>query len=182
MANSFNIESLNAPELRSMPQTQQEWFEYNRFLFADILEPIVAGLQDNGRITEANYLPPVNSTNVGSAQSLLPLSAEDAGSDVTITVAAHTLQVGSTLVSYGSGVITGLDYETIYYVFVDDPDLSGGTVTYSATDDPQVLTSIADRVRIGAILTPAVAGSPTTGGGGGGGGVGFEPGGGGVMP
>src|SRR6266404_5043583 len=63
-----------------------------------------------------------------------PLTATDAGASATINVAAFSLVLaGITTINYLSGAITGLSYNTLYYIYFDDIAEVGGTVTYNAT-------------------------------------------------
>jgi hypothetical protein len=94
-----------------------------------------------------------------------PLSATDAGSSATVSIASFTLQTSSKgSVSYNSGAITGLNYSTQYYVVLSDPSLSGGTVTYSAyTSKSSALAAGAGYFFIGSIVTPAATAPNTVG-------------------
>lgn len=95
------------------------------------------------------------------------LSATDAGSNVTITIAAHTRKYGdATSVSVSGGTLTGLDYSTKYYVYYDDANRTGGSETYHATTDPNTSqpNAATGRHSLGKITTPAAGGSDTSGG------------------
>ncbi|MCX2780428.1 hypothetical protein [Microbulbifer thermotolerans] len=101
-----------------------------------------------------------------SAQASLPtssavLSASDAGSSAKINIAAHTVQYGGFTVNYNSGSISGLSYGTKYYVYVDDPDYSGGSVTYQVTTEIWQLAAGIGRRAIGTITTPTSGGGTT---------------------
>jgi hypothetical protein len=124
------------------------------------------------RASDQRLLPLVNASNKLSTQSAQPLTATDAGSNATISIAAHSVQFGFGTVSYSSGSITGLSYSTTYYVYADDPDYEGGTVTYVATTNANLVTAGNGRYYVGRIVTPAAAAGPTGGGWGGGGGGG----------
>lgn len=101
-----------------------------------------------------------------------PLSAADVGATTTISIAAHTVQAGFGTISYNSGSITGLGFDTFYYVYADDPAQAGGAVTYAATTTPTNVMANSGRYYIDRILTPIDGGGPSGGGGGGGQ---FEP-------
>ena len=95
------------------------------------------------------------------------LSATDAGSDATISIAAHTRNYGDgTTVSVSSGSLTGKAYSTTYYVYYNDSSLAGGAVTYVATTSPTTAAPNRTNGRhaVGKITTPAAAGAPTSGG------------------
>ncbi len=95
------------------------------------------------------------------------LSATDAGSNATISIAAHTRNYGDgTTVSVNSGSLTGKSYSTTYYIYYDDPNTAGGAVTYVATTSPTTAApnKASGRHAVGAVTTPAAAGAPTSGG------------------
>jgi hypothetical protein len=95
------------------------------------------------------------------------LSGADAGSDATITIANHTRYYGdNTSVSVTGGSITGLFYSTTYYLYYDDSNTTGGSVTWHATLDPNTAlpNRTAGRHFAGSIITPAPGGAATNGG------------------
>lgn len=95
------------------------------------------------------------------------LSASDAGSSATITIAAHTRKYTDvTSKSVNGGSITGLAYSTTYTVYYDQTGRTGGSVTYHATTDPNtgLANAAAGRHFCGKITTPASGGSSTSGG------------------
>ncbi|QIG80120.1 phage tail protein [Stakelama tenebrarum] len=125
-----------------------------------VLGPVVTG-------TDANVL---QALIVDSWTTGLSLSATDAGTDATITVSAHQrsyLDRGPIDVDAGS--VSGLAYETQYFICYDDAARAGGSVSYLA------VTDIADagptsahpgRHYVGSVSTPASGGDPIDGGGG----------------
>ena len=101
-----------------------------------------------------------NSYPIGAA-----LTATDAGSDVTISVAAHTRYYGDgTSVAVNAGNVTALAYSTDYYVYYDDAGRAGGAVTYQVTTSVSTAAQVGNRHLIGKVTTPAAAGPPNTGG------------------
>lgn len=95
------------------------------------------------------------------------LSASDAGSSATISVAAHTRVYGDiSSVSVSAGSVTGLAYLTDYYVYYDDPTRAGGAVTYHADTNANhaLPNKAAGRHFVGKITTPASGGGATSGG------------------
>jgi hypothetical protein len=97
------------------------------------------------------------------------ITATDAGTDVTITISAHTRKYpqpdGSTVdVAVNGGSLTGRAYTTLYYVYYDDPTRAGGAVTYASTTSDTTAAQLGDRHLVGSVLTPAAAGGPTGGG------------------
>ncbi|PXW75989.1 hypothetical protein C7451_106153 [Blastomonas natatoria] len=89
--------------------------------------PIVQGIDENAA---AGAL--ANSYTAGLAGNI---TQADAGSDVTVTIPTHTRVYTGAFPqrSVTGGTITGLDYETDYLIYYDDPELDGGAVTYQTT-------------------------------------------------
>jgi hypothetical protein len=95
------------------------------------------------------------------------LSATDAGSNATVTIANHTRKYTNvSSVSVTGASLTALSYSTTYYVYYDDANRAGGAVTYHSTTDPNnaLPGAAAGRHYCGKITTPASGGSGTTGG------------------
>jgi hypothetical protein len=85
------------------------------------------------------------------------------GTSTTINIAATTWDFGFGPVSYNSGSVNPGSLGK-KYIYVDDPTLSGGAVTYQASANPYDAVAGEGRIYFGAITT--------AGGGGGGGGGG----------
>lgn len=136
------------------------------------LPVLMTYIGDVGRASSQKLLPMVNSNNKLSTQSAQPLSATDAGSDATISIASHSVQFGFGTVSYNSGSIAGLAFSTLYYVYVSDPTYAGGAVTYLSTTNANLVTSNDGYYYVGKVTTPANGAGDTGGGWGGGGGGG----------
>jgi hypothetical protein len=101
-----------------------------------------------------------------------PLTAHDAGSNATINIASFTMQLaGLTNIAYNSGSITGLSYNTLYYIYFDDPAEIGGTVVYHATTTKETAFAGTNRFFVGSIQTPRAGGPDTIGNGDGGSGA-----------
>lgn len=116
------------------------------------------GNANNGQLTQ----PPLGSTFVVNSN---PLTATDAGATATISVAAFTAHAGTNMsISYSSGSITGLNFNTTYYVYADDPNFLGGAVTYVATTNKTVIGDSDGRIYVGYITTPSDGGGGTGGG------------------
>jgi len=93
-----------------------------------------------------------------------PLTATDAGASATVNVAAFTLRVaGQADVNYSLGSISSLAFNTLYFIYCDDPTFQGGTQTYEATVTKENALSGAGRIFIGSIYTPADGAAATTG-------------------
>ena len=71
------------------------------------------------------------------------------------------LQLPGQLVSYNSGSIAALSKGTLYYVYLDDPNLAGGSVTYHATTTKETAIVGTSRYFVGSIFTPT-SGAPET--------------------
>ena len=93
------------------------------------------------------------------------IAATDAGTDATVTISAHTrIYADGTSASVNSGVLTGLLYDTSYWIAYDDPTRSGGAVTYVAYTTPQGNgTGSVSRHFVGAVQTPTSGGLDTDG-------------------
>jgi hypothetical protein len=94
-----------------------------------------------------------------------PLTGHDAGSNVTINIAAFTMRTSSKGdISENSGSVTGLSYNTLYYIYFSDPSLSGGAVTHIATTTRETAISnggATGQFFVGSIITP-LSGQPDT--------------------
>lgn len=118
---------------------------------------LVTKITNTGTAQDQTFLPQVSAGNKLSVQNILALSATATATTATITIAAHTNQYGFGQTSYGSGSISGLSTNTLYYVYADDPTYSGGAVTYIATTNPQTITADNGRYYVGSITTPISA-------------------------
>jgi hypothetical protein len=118
---------------------------------------LVNKITNTGTASDQTFLPQVSAGNKLSVQNILALSATAGASTATITIAAHTNQYGFGQTSYSSGSITGLSTNTLYYVYADDPNYSGGAVSYIATTNPQTVTAANGRYYVGSITTPLSA-------------------------
>lgn len=93
-----------------------------------------------------------------------PLTAHDAGASATINVASFSMRVaGMADIPFGPGAITGLLFNTLYYVYFFDTGFAAMTPTYLATTVKEDALSGADIMFVGSILTP-VTGAPDTAG------------------
>ncbi len=96
------------------------------------------------------------------------LTGTDAGTDATVTISAHTRHYpqpggGTTDVAVSGGSVTALAYDTIYYIYYDDPARAGGAVTYAATTSTATAAQTGSRHVVGAVRTPVAAAPPTGG-------------------
>lgn len=112
----------------------------------------------------------VTNSNAISASWIAPasvLTASDAGTDATITIANFTrFYDDGTSVAVTGGDITGLDYSTLYAVYYDDATRASTTPTLVAT----TFTGTArhnfapGRHFVGTVTTPASGGAVIDGG------------------
>jgi predicted phage tail protein len=122
---------------------------------------VANALGSNGRLNSQTNIPMVNSAGGMASLSTNPLTAIDGGTTATINIASHTVQFGFGTVTYSAGSITGLAFSTKYYVYCDDPNYSGGAVTYYATTTITAITANLGRRFISSIITPANGGGGT---------------------
>lgn len=97
------------------------------------------------------------------------ITATDAGSDVTITISAHTRHYPQadgtvTSVAVNGGSLTARAYTTTYWVYYDQPSRAGGVVTYASATSEATAAQVGDRHTVGAVTTPAALGSAKLGG------------------
>jgi hypothetical protein len=92
-----------------------------------------------------------------------PLTATDAGSNVTVTISAFTMRIGGTDISVSGSTITGLGYNTLYYIYYDDANMAGGAVTFVATTSKETALAGDGRFFVGSVLTPPSGGNATIG-------------------
>lgn len=142
-------------------------------------EPVSITHTVGSTIREGALALPVNSiANISSVWNVgtsVTFSATD--SSATISVSAGSLVIGGEQINYGasSAVVTGdPEVKKTYYLYYDDPTLSGGTLPLGVTED--FITSMSGDGRVAInnieITFPAVGAPPVTGGGGIGGGGG----------
>lgn len=125
---------------------------------------------------DQRFINQIGTANKQSTQSAQPLTSNDLGGGFAdIQIASHSVQYSFGTVAYNSGSISGLLNSTLYYVYVDDPEYEGGSVTYLATTNANNITSDPGRYYVGKITTDAPAGGGSSGGWGGGGGGGGNP-------
>ncbi|WP_445365586.1 hypothetical protein ACJJJB_01560 [Microbulbifer sp. ANSA001] len=111
-------------------------------------------------VQDQRNLPMIQS-GIASLPTSSALSASDDGSTAKITIATHSVQFGFGTVNYNAGSITGLSFNTKYYVYCDDPGTQGGAVTYYATTNIYQLAASTWRRGIGTITTPSNGGGTT---------------------
>jgi hypothetical protein len=176
------------PALQRMPTTPQEWVHYQNEMAKWVLN--VAKLGDGslttsggttidglgempGIVPSEQSLPMVTTGNLSSVQDTASaITASDGGGTATITIAAHGLDTSTGLISYNAGTITGLAFETLYFVYAVDASYAGGAVTYLASTDSTDLVTSVGTYYVGQVTTGVAEiqgnisgitkGSPTT--------------------
>lgn len=119
------------------------------------LEAVVADLQAAVERLERGDIR--NSWTTG-----LTISATAGVTEATVTISAHTRQYGDAGVAVTGGQVT-IPNGATRYLYYDDADRSGGTVTYAATDNPaDALTTAVNPRRhfVGQVTAPAAQGDP----------------------
>lgn len=158
MANNTNTQLRENPGLQRQPKTEREWVQ-----FMNELQKWVVDLSVNGRLTSDRIMPQALLSNMGTVQNSLPVTATDVGATASIVVDAHILSRSSGNVNYNAGSITGLSYNTKYYVYADDPEFEGGPVTYRTTTSKAEIVGDLGRYFVSEVTTPAAAGADNTG-------------------
>ena len=161
MANNTNAQLRENPQLQRQPKTEREWVQ-----FINELQKWVIDIDVRGRLTSDAVMPQALLSNMGTVQTTLPVTSTDAGATATIDVAQHTLRRSSGSVVYDAGTITGLAYNTRYYIYTDDRDFLGGSVTYSATTTKADIVGNLGRYFVSEVRTPAALAADNTGGAG----------------
>ena len=93
------------------------------------------------------------------------VGAEADGVTAKATVSAHTRAYLDTTVAVNAGEVTGLTYNTLNFLYYDDPNNAGGAVSYIATtNQADALTSAGNPNRhfVGSVTAPATSGDPPT--------------------
>jgi len=132
--------------------------------------PTLAGTEDRDGVAAPGESASVTQLTI-AASFTQPLSPLSAPSDVaSIVIADHTRRYADRDVPVTGATLADLSFATVYFVGYDDPDRSGGAVTYQVYADPSDAGPSPDhpgRHFVGQITTPSEGGEPATGGGGG---------------
>ena len=93
-----------------------------------------------------------------------PLTATDAGSTATITITAFTMRIaGKGDISVSGASLTGKSYNTTYYIYYDDANIVGGTVSFQYSTTKEDALNGSGRFYVGSIITPPSGGADTIG-------------------
>ncbi|MGN6270857.1 MAG: phage tail protein [Sphingomonas sp.] len=127
---------------------------------------------------DASLLASLINQSKPSTDIVITADLDETGEAATVSIGAHSRIYSDKVVAVGAGSITGLELETYYVIFYDDPDRAGGAVTYQASTDPDDAMLTADhpgRHYLGNITTPAEGETGGTTGGGASGPGGLDP-------
>ncbi|MDK2758793.1 MAG: hypothetical protein KYX66_18875, partial [Blastomonas fulva] len=98
-----------------------------------------------------------------------PITAVDAGTDVTVTVPNHSRVYPDKTVSVTGAAITGVAYGQLVLIYYDDENRAGGAVSYGITTnsgEARVSSTYPNRHYVGAVNTPGSGDPPADGDGG----------------
>lgn len=118
---------------------------------------LTSRIGNQGRALNQTFGWPVMHANRNSVQdtdTVLVATSSDTASQ--IEVQAHGVKFDFGSVAYAGGTISGLNPETLYYVYADDANFDGGSVAYYATTNPDNLI-VQGRYYLGYIVTPVLA-------------------------
>lgn len=135
---------------------------FGQTAWATSSEPVskVSKLKNNGRSATSYQVS--NGVLTGAVLSRTPLyvlGSSVNGSAARISIAASSLKGSGITVNYSAGTIDGAAFSTAYYVWIYDPDVLGGTVTYVATTDPNAYIDNSDYLFVGTLTTIASGGT-----------------------
>lgn len=122
---------------------------------------VLAKVTDGGRAMDQRFLPTTAVLSVSSLQDSNPVTATSGASTATINVASHNVVADFGSISYNSGALVGLTLDTAYYVYAQDPDLTGGAVSYLASTTRTNTVNTTGRYFVGSVTTPSAANSAT---------------------
>lgn len=117
--------------------------------------------------TSANKVTTANAISASYTAPSMVLSAADAGTNATITVAGFVRHYDDgTQVNVAGGALTGQPYGTVLSVYYDDPSRTNTKPVMVATaNDAEARHNFAPgRHFVGTVTTPAAGAPPTSGG------------------
>jgi hypothetical protein len=117
-----------------------------------------------GNIADSANRKAATAANLSYRPLSNPLTATDAGVTATVTIASFSMRVaGIGDIAVTGGTIATLAFSTLYFIYYDDPNFAGGTVTHNATTIKENGLNNAGRFFVGSILTPADGAADTVG-------------------
>ena len=162
-------------QLPPLPEFQPRWEDFQAW-WQQIKEAIERNEQAQQILFDAidEALGDAGTGLIGRAAILgsfsiptLTLTATDAGSDVTISIASHIRRYGDgSELAITGGSLTGNAYSTVYAVYYDDDTRANASPSFVATTDLETAQHnyVTGRHYVGTVTTPAAAGPATTGG------------------
>lgn len=120
---------------------------------------VLARVTDGGRAQDQRFLPTTAVLSVSTLQDANPVTSTSGASTATINIASHHVVADWGSLAYNSGAIAGLNLNTSYYVYAQDPDLQGGAVSYLASTTRTNTVNATGRYFVGSITTPTAANS-----------------------
>lgn len=159
------------------PAGAMKWEDFAPWFYDFLRDELMKGdYRDelSEQAVDSHFLNQINLANRNSVQTVDDVLEATSGAgpgDAVVEINAHSIIYDFATVAYNAGTITGLDPDTNYIIYADDPKREGGAVSYSATENPDLMIA-RGRVYFGNITTPSAGGGPVTSGGGAGAGVG----------
>jgi hypothetical protein len=152
-------------DIVALQEQQQEILDQQAAQLVQILEALDLA---NAAQEAANEVTRANAISASWITPANVLTASDAGTNATITIAGFTrfYDDGTNVVATG-GSLTGLNYATEYSIYYDDLTRADTTPTYAATTFSGMARNnfAPGRHFVGTITTPAAGAPPTDGGG-----------------
>jgi hypothetical protein len=122
--------------------------------------PTVLGkVTDGGKAQDQRFLPASAVLSPSSLQDVDPVTASSGATTATVNIASHSVVADFGTVAYNSGAISGLNLNTAYYVYADDPNFAGGAVSYLASTSRTTAVASGSRYFVGSVTTPLAANS-----------------------
>jgi hypothetical protein len=139
------------------------FFKFTSFNQSGLVEELLANVTAYSYTVTGAAVGQLTPAHASYRPTTNPLTAHDAGASATINVAAFSMRVaGQADIPFGSGAVTGLAYNTLYYVYVNDIGyLPEPSPTYLTTTTKETTLISAASMFVGSILTP-LAGAPDT--------------------
>lgn len=148
-------------------------FKFTSFNQSGLVEENIANVTAYSYTVTGTSIGLLAAAHASYAPTTNPLTAHDAGASVTINVASFVMRVpGLPDLAFGSGAITGLSYNTLYYVYFDDPSFVAiPSPIYAASTTKTDALNAGGRLYVGSVLTPVSGGADNPGNGDGGAGA-----------
>jgi len=106
----------------------------------------------SGRVNNALAIPP----SVLAGNTISKISGIISVNETSLTMTPQVYQTPAGQVTYNAGSVAGLTESTTYFIYVDDANLTGGSVPYGVVTDASQITSNLSRLYIGKATTAAI--------------------------